>query len=210
MKLYLSSYRIPDIQALIALTGKAAGNIAVAIIPNAKDYYAERARSVKLKESLEYFGSLGLHSEVVDLRDYRNQDKLQQKLETYDIVWAVGGNTFCLRHEMQASGFDAIIKQVLEQGIVYGGDSAGACVVGTTLKGLEGADDPAFSESVIWDGLALVPNFILPHVDNPLFADDIAAIRVQYKDDPSLLELTDSQACIVDGNTTELITGTRQ
>lgn len=210
MKLYLSSYRIPNSQVLISLTGKSAEGIKVALIPNAKDYYAERARNVKLQESIEYFRSLGLAGEVVDLREYRNPDELRQTLEAYDIIWAVGGNTFCLRHEMQASGFDAVIKDLLEQGIVYGGDSAGACVVGTTLKGLEGADDPAFSESVIWEGLSLVPHFILPHVDNPLFADDITEIRALYKDDPSLLELTDSQAFVVDGDKTQLITGTRQ
>ncbi len=210
MKLYLSSYRIPDSQALIALTDKTAEDIRVALIPNAKDYYAERARNVKLQESIEYFRSRGLASEVVDLREYRNPDELRRTLQAYDVIWAVGGNTFCLRHEMQASGFDIVVKDLLEQGIVYGGDSAGACVVGTTLKGLEGADDPAFSESVIWEGLALVPHFILPHVDNLLFAEDTTAVRALYKDDPSLLELTDSQAFVVGGDKTQLITGTRQ
>lgn len=206
MKLYLTSYRIPVPEKLFELVGKSPTETRIAIIPNAKDYYSERAWSVKLRETKEYLAKLGLKADIVDLRNHRNAEELEKLLSSYDLLWVSGGNTFCLRDEMQKSGFDKIIKELLNQGLVYAGDSAGACVVGRTLRGLESADDPEFTESILWDGLNLLPNFILPHTDNPMFAEDIQAAREIYKNDPSLLELTDSQALIIDGDKREVVT----
>ena len=100
---------------------------------------------------------------------------------------------------MKQSGFDEIIKKVLESGIVYGGESAGACVAGNSLKGIELADNPLFSESVIWDGLKLIDKYILPHADNVVFAEAIEETRKMNKDNPTLVELKDSEALVVSG-----------
>jgi dipeptidase E len=191
---------------LFNLTGKPPEEIRTAVISNAKDYYSERARAVKLRETQDYLAGLGLESDIVDLREHRDTEALRKLLSGYDLLWVGGGNTFCLRDEMQKSGFDKIIRQLLNENLVYAGESAGACVAGTNLRGLESADNPEFTETILWEGLSLLPNFILPHADNPMFATDIEAAREAYKDDPSLLELTDSQALVVDGSKRELIT----
>lgn len=205
MKLYLSSYRIPDPEALFQLIGKRTG-VRAAIIPNAKDYYAEPARSVKLRESMEYLENLGISSEVVDLTDYPSPEALTAKLNTFDFIWAIGGNTFCLRYAMKRSGFDAIIYKMLDSGLAYVGESAGSCIAGTTLKGLETADNPEFAHESIYDGLGLVQNIISPHAGNPMFAADTEYVRGLYKYDQSLIELTDAQALIVNGDKQEIIT----
>lgn len=213
MKLFLTSYRIPDLAAYLSLFTKPASELRIAIIPNAGDYYADRARAVKLRDYInDYWRAvLGINPEAVDLRDYHHRtDALEVKLKTFDGIWVGGGNTFCLRHEMKASGFDSIIRSLLDHGIVYGGESAGACVAGISLKGLEGADNPEFSESIIWEGLSLVPYMMSPHSDNAMFADDTEIIRQLYKNDPSLKELTDNQALLINGSTERLIQGTYQ
>lgn len=198
MKLYLSSYRIPVEEELFKLVGSQPEDISVALIPNAQDYYAERARRVKLNQTIEYLREMGLTSELVDLRKHRQPNILQQKLKQFDLIWVVGGNTFCLRHEMKLSGFDEIIGNMIEKGLVYGGESAGACVVGNSLKGLETADDPTYAEETIWEGLNILPHFILPHTDNPMFATDIDVAREIHKNDnPAPIELTDSQALVI-------------
>jgi dipeptidase E len=205
MKLYLTSYRIPVPDKLFELAGKTPPEIRTAVIPNAKDYYSERARAVKLREITEYLAGLSLKSDMVDLREHQDADVLKKLLSGYDLLWVSGGNTFCLRDEMQKSGFDKIINELLDQGLVYAGESAGACVAGKSLKGLESADNPEFTESIIWSGLGLVPNFILPHTDTPLFAADTQVARELHKDDPTLLELRDSQALIIDGHKREVV-----
>lgn len=205
MKLYLSSYRVPTPKDLIDLVGKPAEQIKVALIPNAKDYYAKRARDFKNNELVEYFKNLGLHAEVVDLRDFE-QKELKEKLINYDLIWAVGGNTFCLRYEMKRSGFENIIRELLESGIVYGGDSAGACVAGPTLKGVETSDVPEFAEAVIWEGLNLTDKIIIPHADNPWMQEELKPMLETYKDNPSAVVLNDNQAYVVDNQNTRVVT----
>lgn len=140
---------------------------------------------------------LGLKVAVVDLRNFNDSMALKKHLSHYDLMWAMGGNTFCLRYEMKRSGFDEAIEDLLTKGIVYGGDSAGALVAGRAINGIESADAPEFAEKVISEGLKLVPYIVLPHADNPEFADVVRTVRALHQD-KGLIELNDSQAVIFD------------
>ena len=206
MKLYLSSYRIPNPAGLSKLIGKPLAKTSVAIIPNAKDYYSPRAWSFKVGDLVEYMEKLGLRVDIVDLRRHSNANTLKKKLSTYDLVWAMGGNTYMLRYEMKRSGFDKVISELLESGVVYGGDSAGALVAGTSIAGVELADEPEFAEELILEGLNLVPDLILPHVDNPEFADVLPVFRDTHKG-KNIIELKDSQAVIFDNSKMSIVEG---
>tara|TARA_Y100000310_G_scaffold53810_1_gene49343 strand:+ start:340 stop:636 length:297 start_codon:yes stop_codon:yes gene_type:complete len=55
--------------------------------------------------------------------------------------------------------------------IVYGGYSAGICVLAPTLKGLHIVDDPNAKQygeehETIWDGLGILDYTIAPHYDS--------------------------------------------
>ena len=207
MKLYLSSYRIPTPSDLAQLLGKPLEQVMVALIPNAKDYYVDRARDFKVGDLVSYMKELGLKVEVVDLRSYDNPDRLKEKLAHYDLVWAMGGNTYMLRYEMRRSGFEDVIKELLNGGVVYGGDSAGALVAGTSIAGVESADEPEFAEEVIEEGLGLAPFAILPHVDNPEFADVLPIFKKLHQDKHEIVELEDSQAVIFEGKDRRIVEG---
>lgn len=207
MKLYLSSYRIPTPNDLARLLGKSLDEVSVALIPNAKDYYIERARNFKVGDLVEYMQQLGLKVEVIDLRDYSDADTLKKKLAGHDLIWAMGGNTYMLRYEMRRSGFEKIIGELLEAGVVYGGDSAGALVAGASIAGVESADEPEFAEEVIEDGLGLVPFAILPHVDNPEFADVLPIFKNIHQGKNDVIELKDSQAVVFDGENHRIVEG---
>ena len=81
----------------------------------------------------------------------------------------MGGNSFVLRRAMRQSGFDGVIRDLLDaDAIAYGGYAAGAVVAGPTLRGLELMDDPwelpvGYDEQLIWHGLGLTPFTIVPH-----------------------------------------------
>ena len=197
MKLYLSSIRIPTPEDLSELIGKSLDSVTVALIPNAKDYYSKRPRDFVVNDLVNYMRQLGLKVSVIDLREYDDSGRLKATLIDYDLVWAMGGNTYMLRYEMQRSGFDRIIRHLLDQGVVYGGDSAGALVAGSSIAGVELADEPAFAEEVIKDGVNIVPFVVMPHVDNPEFADVMPVVRELHKD---MIELKDSQAVIFEGD----------
>lgn len=206
MKLYLSSYRIPTPADLSKLLEKPLTKTSVALIPNAKDYYSPRAWGFKVGDLVDYMEKLGLRVDIVDLRKYKDANTLKKKLSTYDLVWAMGGNTYILRYEMKRSGFDKVITELLESGVVYGGDSAGALVAGTSISGVELADEPEFAEELILDGLNLVPDLILPHVDNPEFADVLPVFRDTHKG-KNIVELKDSQAVIFHNSKMSIVEG---
>lgn len=199
MKLYLSSYRIPNQESLAGLLGTPIAGTTVALIPNAKDYYSQRAWDFKVNELVQYMEQFGLRVDIVDLKEYSDAATLKEKLATYKLIWAMGGNTYMLRYEMRRSGFDQIIGELLEKDIVYGGDSAGALVAGQSIEGVELADEPAFAEKIIPEGLGLVPFVILPHVDNPDFANVMPVFKNTHKE-REIIELKDSEAVVFDGS----------
>ena len=67
--------------------------------------------------------SLGFDAEELDLRTYfHGGGDLRGRLETYALVWVVGGNAFVLARAMTAAGFAAAARETLR---VYAGYSAG-------------------------------------------------------------------------------------
>ena len=72
-----------------------------------------------------YFQNFGMTVNVVDLREYDNSEPLSNELRKSDLIWAAGGNTFCLRYEMKRSGFEGCIRELLTEGKVAGLDQPG-------------------------------------------------------------------------------------
>lgn len=168
MKLYLSSMDFGDSpEKLSELVGE---NRHVALILNASDFYGDSSRASYLRYFQEDLKKLGLTSEELDLRDYFGKtEELKTHLKNFGLIWASGGNTFILRSAMKESGFDQVIKDLLKNNqIVYGGFSAGACVICPSLKGIDLADDPneipeGYPPSIVWEGIGLVDFHIVPH-----------------------------------------------
>jgi dipeptidase E len=168
MKLYLSSYFLGNQpEELAKLVGS---NKKVGIIMNAADIYGNEKRPAYLANEQEKMKVIGLDAEELDLRDYfDDNDALKGKLESYGLIWAMGGNSFTLRQAMKMSGFDIAIKElVASESLAYGGFSAGSVVATQTLKGIEPVDNPeqipeGYDEETVWDGLGFVEFSIAPH-----------------------------------------------
>ncbi|CAM4429985.1 peptidase E [Paenibacillus alkaliterrae] len=171
MKYYLSSFKIgKNEKKLIQMTES--GNKKVAFINNALDFATDLIRKNKSDEiDIADLKSLGFFVDILDLKQYFNKpNKLEEKLEQYDMIWVRGGNTFVLAQAMKLSGFDEIIKKFQRdnKNIVYGGYSAGVCILGPTLKGIHLVDDPSqnpYGEHypMIWKGLSIIDYVIAPH-----------------------------------------------
>lgn len=80
MKLYLSSVAIPNPQILSDLLAKSLDNVSVALIPNAKDYYSEKAWNFTINSRLGYMKKLGLNTDVIDLKRYGDSGHLKNTL----------------------------------------------------------------------------------------------------------------------------------
>ena len=171
MRLYLSSYRTQDTAGdLLDLAG---GPCRAVVISNAVDMIppAERqAYARKIHDPVVELRDAGLDAEGLDLRDYFGAPAaLERDLANVGLVWAVGGNAFLLRRALRQSGMDAILaRRLAEDSLAYGGWSAGACVAGSTLRGLHLMDEPelvtpGYDPEVIWEGMGLIDFAIVPH-----------------------------------------------
>ena len=58
----------------------------------------------------------------------KNENELKKTLDGHDIVMVEGGNTFYLLKAVRESGFENIIKELIEKGVVYIGSSAGSYI----------------------------------------------------------------------------------
>ena len=169
MKLYLSSYQLGD-QA-DKLAAMAPTNKQAVVIFNALDFADDLERKQGgINRELNDLAGLGFKPEALDLRYYFGKTELlKEKLNEVGLVWVNGGNTFVLRRAMKLSGLD----QILTEGqancpFVYGGYSAGICVITPSLRDIELVDNPmivpaGYSEVIIWEGLALINYCLAPH-----------------------------------------------
>ena len=169
----------------------------LAIIPNAQDYRLPQERGTKLDELTADLAKIGLQSDIVDLREYDESEMLYQTLKSYDGLWVAGGNSFVVRCEIRRSGLEYIVNKLLDFGLVYCGESAGAIVAGLTLQGSETADEPELADQIIWEGLGLTERIIAPHADNPMFVEYINHMKKIYAGNDRVMYLNDDQALII-------------
>jgi len=71
--------------------------------------------------------TLGFSYTEIDIAG-KNENELKKVLDGYDIVLVDGGNTFYLLQAVRESGFENVIKNLIKQGVVYIGSSAGAYI----------------------------------------------------------------------------------
>ena len=183
MKFYLSSYKLGgETERLAKLFPE---NRKAAYISNAGDSFTNSERKRRWEESdIEDLSKLGLEVEHLDLREYfGKRDKLRTKTSEFGVIWVSGGNLFVLRQAFRLSGFDEIVNELARRrDILYGGYSAGVCVLAPTLRGIDIMDDLSakpYGEQyeTIWNGLGLINYSIVPHYksDHP---ESEAASRV--------------------------------
>ncbi len=168
MRLYLSSYKFGNFtEELVKLSSD---NKRVGVIMNAVDFGDPMRVATQVADQIEILNSLGFDVEQLDLRNYFDKPEiLREHLKKFGLVWVYGGNTFILKRAYEQSGFDIIIKKMLEKNeIVYAGFSAGVVILSKSMKGLEIVDDPeiipeGYKKDFSWDGLGILPYHVAVH-----------------------------------------------
>jgi dipeptidase E len=192
MKFYLSSYKIgnceEEFKKMISST-----NMKTAYISNALDFTDDLERRKESEENdINDLREFGLSVERLDLKEYFNQkERLKEKIMEYGVIWVRGGNTFVLRQAMKLSGFDEILLDIQKNNnLVYGGYSAGVCVLGPNLRGLEIVDDVNIFpykeiKDIIWEGVGVLNYSIVPHYrsDHPESekVEEVVAFMIKEK-----------------------------
>lgn len=170
-------------------------NKKTAYISNALDFSQDLERREKSEAAdIADLETVGMEIEKVDLRNYfGKQAELEEKLNKYSIIWVRGGNVFVLRQAMKLSGFDEIMKKLLKKDdMVYGGYSAGICVLAPTLKGIHLVDDPNVypyleQTETIWEGLSILDYTVVPHYASDHTESDAVNNVIKYMVDDKIL-----------------------
>jgi dipeptidase E len=207
MRLLLSSYILSGDAARPAVLPSAdpAAPGRAAVVVNALDEYGD-GRTRNLGRETRCWEAFGYRCEELDLRDYFSApDELPARLAALDLVWAMGGNAFVLGRAVARSGLGAALRaQAHRPEFVYGGYSAGACVAGPDLQGIDLIDDP----NVLPEGydvefepacMNLVPFRIVPHWRSDHPESDRAEIAAA-----SLAERGLEHRCLRDGDIIEI------
>ncbi len=133
----------------------------------------------------------GYNFEEIDIEG-KNKEQLEEFFKDKNIIHIDGGSTFYLLNAMKENGFDKLLIELLEQGKVYIGTSAGAAIMGISIKSSSGIPENPSKEML--RGLDLVPFVIQAH-----YTDDK---KEEYKEKTKDLEypvkfLRDGQGFLV-------------
>lgn len=205
MKLFLSSFSINKPEELFELVGKQPKDIKCKVVTNAMDL-KKPERQIELKKLVDnVFREVNISFDWLDLRN-KTESEIKRSVENLDLLWFCGGNVFYLRYLLKNSGLDKLLIGDLKNTCVLGGESAGALIMGPTLKYLDSVDDPSLVPEVIYDGLGLIDFVPLPHWGNEKYQEKLVTIKKDLEiDGYKVTEFSDKQTIIVKDNEIELL-----
>jgi dipeptidase E len=212
MRVFLSSYRAGkhDDKLIKFLDGINK----VAVITNAKDYKTPEGRLQRIEENFDYYRSIGLDPTEIDLRSYFHKSGAEKLLAGHNFIWLAGGNTFLLRRALKYTGLDRFLcDSVRKNEIVLGGESAGAIIMGPTLRYSEidtDEDSPnyipsGYDKEVIWTGLGIVDFVPVPHYQTSGYIGIDDYVKNLDRENIPYKKMTDEQAIMISGDKTEIL-----
>ena len=152
-----------------------------------KSYVARDTQALK---------DLGFNVTELDLCGL-TESKLWKLFKKTDIIYVQGGNTFYLLECVKESGFDKIVKSLINKGTIYIGKSAGTYIAGPTIEQSSWTHDHNKFGLEDLTGLSLVPFIIYVHYvprDEEILKEKIPNCGYEVK------ILDDNQAKLVRGD----------
>lgn len=180
-------------EEILKILPKPADQIKLAHIITASNMENDTSYVEKDKKLMKEAGFQVIDIDIVG----KTETELRKILQGFDVIYVQGGNTFYLLKAVRESGFDKVIKELIERGVIYIGVSAGTIIAGPNI-------DPAWwkygepNKNKVGlknlTGLNLVPFLICVHVDK-LKAGIIRdyANKTKYQ----VFALTNDQAILV-------------
>ena len=144
----------------------------------------------------------GLKFQELDIKD-KTEKELRKILSDKNVIYVQGGNSFYLLKYIRESGFDKVVKDLINQGVVYIGVSAGSMVACQTIetanwkhqdKNEVGLED--------FTAMGLVPFNVFVHY-SPEYTSTVGEELSKSKFPLHLL--TDSQALLIKDGKVELV-----
>ncbi|HSW88272.1 MAG TPA: Type 1 glutamine amidotransferase-like domain-containing protein [Candidatus Saccharimonadales bacterium] len=194
-KLFLASFAYKTLDKIKPLLTDKPQNLTVAFIPTAADPY-ENKNFVNIDR--DKLVELGFRVIDIDIKNKTEKD-LWELLKNVDLIAVAGGNTYYLLYHAQKSGFIALAKKLINQGVIYVGSSAGSILACSTIDTARLFDPSSIvPELQSYEGMGLVDFLIIPHFDKQRYVERLQkTIEEWSKKKYHLFPLTDQQAIVV-------------
>lgn len=126
---------------------------------------------------------------------------VREKLAQASCLYISGGNTFYLLQELKRKNLLPLIRERINQGMVYVGESAGAIIASNDISYSQIMDDKSLTSDLTdYAALGLVDFSVLPHWGESPFEEITEQTAAVYEGQLQLLKLTNQQAVLVNDN----------
>ena len=161
---------------------------------NKEDYTAY------IDEAQQTFKDLGFEIEVLDIASC-NRETAQAKIFQSKILYISGGNTFYLLQELKRKNLISYLKERIENGLLYIGESAGSVITGPNIEYASLADDKTLAKELSdYTGMNLIDFYLVPHFGEEPFAESSEKIVKLYKDKLDLELINNKEAILIKNN----------
>ena len=130
----------------------------------------------------------------------------KEKLSEAKIVFISGGNTFYLLQELKRKNLITYLKERIENGLLYIGESAGSVIAAPDIEYASIVDDKTLATELNdYTGLNLVDFYIVPHFEEEPFVESSRNTVELYKDKLDLKLINNKEAILVENNNFTII-----
>jgi len=180
------------------LAGKTVTFIPTAALPDKLDFH--------IKYSKQLLSDMGL---IVDELEISTADYVDivSKLQTNDYIYVAGGNTFFLLQEMKRTGAGTVIKEQVDAGKMFIGESAGAIIAAPDIEYAKDTDNPLAAPRLdSYESLNMIEFYPVPHYKDHSLGERVELVISKYKELLPLFPFSNSQAILVSGDQKQIVT----
>ena len=151
------------------------------------------------------FEDFGYEVENFDVSVF-SEEIAKEKLSEAKIVFISGGNTFYLLQELKRKNLITYLKERIENGLLYIGESAGSVIAAPDIEYASVIDDKTVATELDdYTGLNLVDFYIVPHFEEEPFVESSRNTVELYKDELDLKLINNKEAILVKNNNFTII-----
>ena len=151
------------------------------------------------------FEDFGYEVENFDVSIF-SENTAKEKLSEAKIVFISGGNTFYLLQELKRKNLTSYLKERIENGLLYIGESAGSVIAAPDIEYASIVDDKTLATELDdYTGLNLVDFYIVPHFEEEPFVESSRNTVELYKDKLDLKLINNKEAILVENNNFTII-----
>jgi len=151
------------------------------------------------------FEDFGYEVENFDISIF-SEEIAKEKLSEAKAVFISGGNTFYLLQELKRKNLTSYLKERIENGLLYIGESAGSVIAAPDIEYASIVDDKTLATELNdYTGLNLVDFYIVPHFEEEPFVESSRNTVELYKDKLDLKLINNKEAILVENNNFTII-----